>query len=82
MKLCKHVSLAGDDDGANLLDGKKGTYFQLNATGSLILHRLLSGQSANQVASFLSTEFNIDPEACLIDIENLTTQLKERGLVR
>ncbi|MFJ2620318.1 PqqD family peptide modification chaperone [Glutamicibacter sp. NPDC087344] len=81
MKLCKHVSLAGDDNGANLLDGKRGTYFQLNATGSIILHRLLSGETIGEIASYLSSEFSVDSVSCAQDIESLANLLKKKGLV-
>ncbi len=37
------VSMTDTDTGLVLLDERAGTYFQMNATGAVVLHRLLDG---------------------------------------
>jgi predicted Rdx family selenoprotein len=80
MQLHRDVSLSDTDDGTVLLHQRTGRYWQLNVTGSLVLRRLLDGDSAEGIAADLAVEHDIDPQRAAQDVDAVIRQLQTAEL--
>ena len=65
---------------AILLDTHSAAYFELNATGVVLLERLLAGDSLQSAARVLSTQFEVDAPAAERDGLRLLAALHHAGL--
>ncbi|WP_234334790.1 lasso peptide biosynthesis PqqD family chaperone [Streptomyces sp. NRRL S-118] len=81
LTLCPDVTACDTDDGMVLLDGRRGRYWQLNATGALILRALLRGDDGARIAEELACARPVTAEQAGQDISDLITRLTEARLV-
>jgi Coenzyme PQQ synthesis protein D (PqqD) len=68
-------------DGIVLLDQRIGRYWQLNATGALVLHVLLNGSTPEQAARELSRQHPVIVERAEADVTALLQHLRSARLV-
>ncbi|MEU4209149.1 lasso peptide biosynthesis PqqD family chaperone [Streptomyces sp. NPDC026206] len=68
------------DDGTVLLHQRTGRYWQLNITGSRVLHRLLDGDTPETIAEGLAASYGIDPQRAADDVGAVIRQLRTAGL--
>jgi hypothetical protein len=80
-RLRADVSTADTDDGMVLLDERAGRYWQLNATGALVLRKLLDGAAPHQVAQTLADRHPVSSEQAAADVAALVERLRTAGLV-
>ncbi|MFD1148851.1 lasso peptide biosynthesis PqqD family chaperone [Saccharothrix hoggarensis] len=80
LRLAEHVSLTSTEDGAVLLDERTGRYWQLNSTGSFVLHTLLEGGDHEQVVGLLLARGAADPATVDADVADVVGQLCTAGL--
>jgi PqqD family protein of HPr-rel-A system len=69
-------------EGSVLLDQRRGCYFQLNATGTLIVRSLAEGATVAEMAAALRERYGIVAERAESDVAALVEALRARGLVR
>lgn len=69
------------DGGMLLLDTERGTYYDLNRSGSLMLQQLLDGASVAQTIASVQAEFQIQDRRIAADLDCLLQQLQHAGLV-
>ncbi|MEV3987423.1 lasso peptide biosynthesis PqqD family chaperone [Streptomyces sp. NPDC049837] len=82
LTLCRDVTVCDTDDGMVLLDGRRGRYWQLNATGALILRALLRGDDSARIAGQLARARPVTAEQAAQDISDLIARLARARLVR
>ncbi|MFB1046807.1 lasso peptide biosynthesis PqqD family chaperone [Streptomyces chrestomyceticus] len=75
-----HVTCVPCGDGMTLLDERSGRYWQINATGALIVRQLLDGATPQQAAAALAAKY---PGATHADddVEQLIASLREKHLL-
>ncbi|MGX1886484.1 lasso peptide biosynthesis PqqD family chaperone [Streptomyces sp. NPDC055287] len=76
------VSRAETEHGTVLLDQRRGRYFQLNPSGSLILRTLLNGATPDHTAKSLTERYGTDPNRAHADVASLMNSLLTKGLAR
>lgn len=76
------VSLAETDDGAVLLHERTGRYWQLNATGLLVLRSLTGGDSPEQAARALASRHTLPATRARDDVAALLASLCSADLLR
>jgi hypothetical protein len=81
LKLRTGVFDAETEYGIVLLDGDSGEYFDLNATGALVLRTLLAGGTAGQAAQALTEQYGVGLDDATRDVEELLTDLRTARLV-
>lgn len=54
LSLAPDVTVTPVESGAVILDGRRGRYWQLNASGAAVLQQLLAGNSPDATAASLS----------------------------
>jgi len=81
VRLRAGVSATDTDYGSTLLDLDTGDYFNLNPTGTLVLHRLLEGDSPSQAATRLTEEYAVARHEAEQDVAELIAALVAAGLV-
>ena len=64
-----------------LLDTLGGQYFDLNPSGTLILDRLLKGDSSDQTLDVVVERFLVDRPRAQQDLDLLVRQLLDVGLI-
>lgn len=65
-----------------LLDTSGGQYYDLNASGTLMLERLLAGASRDQVVAAVEQKFQVDGARVASDLDALLVTLREAGLIQ
>lgn len=65
---------------AILLDTQSAAYFELNATGVVLLERLLAGDSLQAAARALSAQFEVEASTAERDGLRLLSALHHAGL--
>ncbi|MFE2226318.1 lasso peptide biosynthesis PqqD family chaperone [Streptomyces kronopolitis] len=80
MRLHPDVSMTDTDDGTVLLHQRTGRYWQLNVTGSRVLHRLLDGDAPEAIADGLAAAHGIDPQRARTDVAAVVGQLRSAEL--
>jgi len=80
--LADGVTLAETDYGTVLLDGRRGSYWQLNETGTRIARTLIGGGTREHAAEVLCTEFSVDVTRALRDVDVLVQELLAAGVVQ
>jgi len=81
LTLARDVTLTDVETGAVLLDGRKGRYWQLNASGSAVLRRLLDGADPATVAAGLAGGPGMDDDRARQDVQALVEALSASALV-
>jgi hypothetical protein len=81
LTLHRDIIAAPVEDGIVLLDQRYGRYWQLNATGALVMRALLNGSSLGQAAQDLSRRHAVGVEQATADATALLQQLRTAGLV-
>lgn len=81
LRLARDVSLTDVDSGAVLLDGRHGRYWQLNASGSAVLRRLLDGQTPEAIALGLAGMAPVSGDEAQRDVLALIEVLRASRLV-
>lgn len=64
-----------------LLDTLGGQYFDLNPSGTLMLDRLLKGDSSDQALGVVVERFSVDRPRAQQDLDLLVRQLLDAGLI-
>jgi hypothetical protein len=75
------VATAEVENGLVLLNERTGHYWRLNATGALVLTRLLNGDTAADAAQRLHQKWNIPSADAQRDVHNLLDALRQNGIV-
>jgi len=70
--------LAGE---AVILNLATGTYFGLDAVGTRIWHLIAEHGSMERVVEIVLSEYDVDEARLRRDLEALTNELRDRGLV-
>lgn len=65
-----------------LLDTRGGQYYDLNASGTLMLERLLAGASREQVIAAVEQKFQVSGERVATDLDALLVTLRDAGLIQ
>ena len=65
-----------------LLDLKTGLYFGLNPVGTRIWHLMEEGRTPAQILETLLAEYEVPPEQCRRDLEQLLGALQQKSLVQ
>ncbi|MEU7488647.1 lasso peptide biosynthesis PqqD family chaperone [Streptomyces sp. NPDC042319] len=81
MRLSPHVSLTKNDDGAVLLDERRGDYWQLNHTGTAVLDTLLAGGTPADAARVLADDHPVPADRARDDVTALIDSLRSARLV-
>jgi hypothetical protein len=76
-----HVRFRRFDDEVVLLDLEGGQYFALNAAAASMWTSLAEGRTPLEVASIMSTEFDVDLERLVVDCIALADDLIRQGLM-
>ena len=69
----------GDD--TVLLDLKSGTYFTLNAVGTVVWRSITAGEGLDAMASAVVAEFEVDSSTARADVVEFLDAVIEAGLV-
>lgn len=64
-----------------LLDTSGGQYFDLNASGTLMLEQLLAGATREQIIAAVEQKFLASGERVATDLDALIVTLREAGLI-
>ena len=81
MQFPDSVSISALDDELVLLDSASGKYYALNATAARMVELLQQGLDLQQCTEILADQYNAEPETIYSDIEQLISDLSERGLI-
>ncbi|GHE49624.1 hypothetical protein GCM10018785_18910 [Streptomyces longispororuber] len=76
------VSTAETDYGTVLLDERNGAYWELNPTGTLVVHALMRGDDETAAAEALAARFDVDRARAERDVATLVAELRAAGLAR
>ena len=80
-RLSETVRSTHDQDGAIVLDIKRGRMLRLNVTASLIFERLRQGQGQSQIVEGVAQQFGISREIVRADVTEFLKLLEQQGLV-
>lgn len=69
------------DDETVLLELKKGTYYGLNAVGTVIWEMIQQPQSVESLYSAVLNQYNVEPEICKRDVLRLIEEMEAAGLL-
>jgi Coenzyme PQQ synthesis protein D (PqqD) len=81
LKLRLGVFDAETEYGIVLLDGDSGEYYDLNATGALVLRTLLAGATAAEAAQALTEKYPVGLDVATQDVRELLAHLRTARLV-
>ncbi|GAA1300597.1 lasso peptide biosynthesis PqqD family chaperone [Saccharothrix xinjiangensis] len=81
LRLRPDVATTATEHGTVLLDERTGRYFQLNPTGTRVLHALLDNQAADRIAGDLAADHHLDPGQVQHDVTALIGRLRTANLV-
>lgn len=81
LTLRRDVTATRVGDGLVLLDQRSGRYWQLNATGTVVLRALLDGSTLPEAAHELSRRSAVGIEQALADATGLLGHLHSARLV-
>jgi hypothetical protein len=82
MRISKTVRTAANQDGAVLMDIRKGQMFSINPVGSRIWQQLNDACTPEEIAQELMTDFGISREQALYDVKEFAQQLEAQQLIR
>jgi hypothetical protein len=81
LMLRKDVSIVQAGTGTILLNERTGRYWQLNASGGLILDILRNGGTVSDACHALTDRYPVDNDQAAVDIDVLLATLRSAGLV-
>ena len=81
VRLRKSVVAQAMDGQMVLLEINSGQYYDLNASGSLMLQQLLAGASRAQTIAAVEQKFLTSSERVGADLDALLVTLREAGLI-
>lgn len=81
LRLAEDIRLTETEQGAVLLDTRRGKYFQLNPTAVYTLRGLLDGAELPEVVARLAGHYQTDPERITADVTRVLTDLRAAKLV-
>jgi Coenzyme PQQ synthesis protein D (PqqD) len=77
-----HVQAVVDEEGAVLLDLKRGRYFAMNGVAAEIWNGLQAGRTAAEIeAELLRSHAGADPATVRADVDTFVARLAGEGLV-
>ncbi len=80
-KAAKDVISTEMDGEAVLMHIPKGKYFSLNESGSLIWHKLETGDlSLGEMVSAIRDEFEVEEDLCRKDLEKMVKTMMKKGI--
>jgi hypothetical protein len=79
--LAPHVCMTETDNGMVLLDERAGHYWQLNATGAVVVRLLAEGATIEQAISALRAAHPLARERIAADVDALLQSLHAAQLV-
>ena len=68
-------------DESVLLDLERGVYYELNAAGTRVWELLQQPRCTADLKAALASEYDVEPERCAGDVEQLVAELLGRGLL-
>ncbi|MGK5642426.1 lasso peptide biosynthesis PqqD family chaperone [Streptomyces sp. URMC 126] len=80
LRFAPDVATAETAYGTVLLDQRKGRYWELNPTGTLVVRTLMGGGGETDAVEALVTEFAVDRERATADVTALVALLRDAGL--
>jgi Coenzyme PQQ synthesis protein D (PqqD) len=80
MILPEHVRSAHSEDGAILLDIRRGKMFRINFVGSRVVELLRAGLSESEIVERLAMEFACERAAVATDVRQFLEQLRQYHL--
>jgi hypothetical protein len=79
--LSDSIRRTANADGGAVLDLRRGAMFRVNPVGARVLDLLDQGDSPEQIAHKLSTEFQVPLRDVEADVAEFIESLKTRGLL-
>ncbi|WP_167473438.1 lasso peptide biosynthesis PqqD family chaperone [Nocardia arthritidis] len=76
-----HVDVAKTRDGYVLLDGRSGTYWEINGTGRVVVETLLAGGELDAAAVAVAAEYDIELEQAQRDLTEFVDEIVSKGLL-
>lgn len=80
-KVSDAIRATFDNDGAVVLDLKRGKLLRLNSTGSMILQHLQQGLSEGQIVNELSRVFGMSRETTMADLGAFLDAARQEELI-
>ncbi|MGI5337427.1 lasso peptide biosynthesis PqqD family chaperone [Streptomyces sp. CA-181903] len=80
LRFAPDVATAETEYGTVLLDQRKGRYWELNPTGTLVVRTLLDGGGEADAVEALVAAFAVDRERAAADVTALVALLRDAGL--
>ncbi|MFI0741253.1 lasso peptide biosynthesis PqqD family chaperone [Streptomyces sp. NPDC021100] len=80
LRFAPDVATAETEYGTVLLDQRKGRYWELNPTGTLVVRTLLDGGGEADAVEALVGAFTVDRERAAADVAALVALLRDAGL--
>ncbi len=65
-----------------LLDLARGDYFGVNEIGAHLWNGIVAGKTPREIASEIQDDYDVAPDTLLADLDQLTSDLLARGLLR
>lgn len=81
LQLRSDISATDTEYGTVLLDERSGDYWQLNATGALVVQTMLDGGTQADATAALIDQFEVDESQANADVATLLDGLRSAGLV-
>ncbi|RYE09994.1 MAG: PqqD family protein [Hyphomicrobiales bacterium] len=83
MRLARSANVVSTDlgNGLALLDLTSNTYFSLNDVGAFLWSQMDTPMSRNDLVDAVVREYEVTPELCSADVDQLLGELKEAALV-
>jgi hypothetical protein len=82
VQLRDDVVLNETEYGAILLDQRRGTYWQLNQTGTMIVKALLADGDVETAARCLVEGYEVELESAREDVRTLVAEMRAAGAFR
>ncbi|MBG0569195.1 lasso peptide biosynthesis PqqD family chaperone [Actinoplanes aureus] len=82
LRLHDDIVLNETEYGAVLLNQRRGTYWQLNPTGTAIIKAMLENDDVEATAKVLAERFDVDFERACQDVRSLVAEMQAAGAFR
>jgi hypothetical protein len=64
-----------------MMDLEQGKYFSLNPVATRVWEMLEQPMEAAEICSFLTDEYDVSSEQCIVEVEELLREMGKMGLV-
>ena len=81
VSLASDITITDIEEGAVLLDGRRGRYWHVNGTGAVVLRALLDGEAPEAIAARIAATAPVDETKARADVTALVTALSAASLV-